>query len=809
MRFPPWAIAVAGALLIAAAWLATVQRVRSERAEAVSSEFSKNDNLALALDLHTTQLLKGIDQFLLVIKSQYERPGPRVPIDQLISPAMAVERSITFIGVTDERGDLIEALQDFAATNFSDRESFKAHQRRDTDALMISPPVLGLVSGRWAITLTRRRNQPDGSFGGVVHIAIEPRYLTELFENTTLGPSDVMSLVLENGITLARRRGTVIEFGENIAKSQLLVELARSPRGNYIGPGGVDGQLRVFSYRAMRDYPVIATVGTLAADAFAPVERRVRTYYQTAALASALIALACAGGFVLLARQERSRLQLREQASLLDKAQDAIMVSGLDRRLTYWNKSAERLYGWTADEALGRNVVELFYGTVEPVESTTAYEQVIRSGEWTGELQPVNKSGRRVMVESRWTLLRGAAGEPRGILSINTDVTERRELEQQVLRAQRIESIGTLAGGIAHDLNNVLTPIMMAIDMLKEHVSDAVGREMLETIAASARRGAEMVKQVLSFARGMEGRRVEVDVKALVADVERIARDTLSKKIDIQTRVEAGLPALVGDPTQFHQVLLNLCVNARDAMPQGGRLTISAERAAIDDRDAAARPELEARAYVMLQVEDTGVGIEPEILDRIFDPFFTTKEPGKGTGLGLSTSLTIVKGHGGHIRTWSEPGQGARFRIYLPVSTGAGVESPIRETVRRPNGAGQTVLVVDDEPAIRVMAQRILESAGYRVLLSADGAEAIATFRAHAGSVAAVVMDMTMPVLDGVSAIRAISRIDPTVPIVASSGIGANERPARAASPQVKGFLAKPFTADLLLGALHQVLPPA
>ncbi|MFA5909645.1 MAG: ATP-binding protein [Vicinamibacterales bacterium] len=807
-RIPLGRLAIAGfgLLLIAGIWVYTIDRARNERIEATSSEFSKNANLALALDMHTHQLLKGLDRFLLVIKSQYEQPGPRVPIRQLIGPAMSGERWITFIGVTDERGDLVEASQEFVETNFSEGESFKTHQRRDSKALLIMPPVLGRVSGRWAITLTRRRNKPDGSFGGVVHIAIEPRYLTELFENTTMGPSDIMSLVLANGVTLARRRGPTIEFGAAIPQSQLFVEHAKRPIGNYIGSGAVDGQLRVFSYRTMQDYPIIVTVGTSETDAFAPVRRRARTHYVTATLASAFIALACAAGIVMLGRQQRANRRLHEQASLLDKAQDAIIVSDLDRRLTYWNKSAERLYGWTAEEAVGRTVAEVFYADSDAADALHAYEVVIRTGEWTGELKVINKHRRPVIVESRWTLVRDREGRPRSVLSINTDVTERRELERQFYRAQRLESIGTLAGGIAHDLNNVLTPIMLAIELLKDHMTDPRDREVLATINDSARRGSEMVRQVLSFARGMEGRRVEIDVIELVAEVERIARDTLPKTIGIRTRVDLGLPPIVGDPTQFHQVLLNLCVNARDAMPTGGQLSIAAELVLLDGRDPAAPSDLPHGAYVMIEVLDTGEGIAADIVDRIFDPFFTTKEPGKGTGLGLSTSLTIVKSHGGYIRATSEPGHGARFRIYLPASHGEGVAGSIGETASKPQGSGQTVLVVDDEAAIRMIARRTLEANGYRVLLASDGAEAIASFGAHSRTIAAVLMDMTMPVLDGVPTIQAMSRIDSTVPIIAVSGISANEHAARAASAQVQHFLPKPFTSATLLKALKQVL---
>jgi len=798
------ALAVFGVVLIAAAWLYTVERVRSERAEAVSSEFSKNANLALALDVHTNQLLQGIDQFVILMKNQYEGPADRIPIKRLI-PAVMLSPPFNFIGVTNERGDVLEAIQGFAPTNVSDREMFKAHQRRDSNALLVSAPILGRISGRWTITLSRRVNKPDGAFGGIAAISIEPSYLTELFENTSLGPDDIMSLVLANGITLARRRGPTIEFGANISQSQLMTERAQRPNGHYIGPGGIDGKLRAFSYRTMRGYPVIATVGTSTADAFAITERRALDNYRTAALASLTVALVCVVGVVLLTRQEAARLQLSEQASLLDKAQDAIMVGDLDRRLTYWNKGAERIYGWTAEEALGRVVTDLFHAGEDYSEFRKAYAQVLRAGEWTGELQPLNKSGQRVITESRWTLVRDPRGEPRSILTINTDVTERRQLEQQFLRAQRMESIGTLAGGIAHDLNNVLTPIMLSVELLTQDIADPAAQAMLKTIGNSARRGAEMVKQVLSFARGVEGRRVEIDARELLADVERIARDTLPKNIDIRTEVDPGLPKLLGDSTQLHQVLLNLCVNARDAMPGGGLLTISARRVP-GDRLAQPGSSSLLPADVMLQVEDTGTGISPDVVDKIFDPFFTTKDQGKGTGLGLSTSQAIIKSHGGHLRVKSIVGKGTRFSILLPASTGVDAAIPPVEIAGPVRGHGQTVLVVDDEASIRMIAQRTLQTAGYQVLLAANGAEAVDLFRAHQPTVAAVIMDMTMPVLDGVPAIHAISQIDPSVRIIAASGIPANEAKALGAGPQVKDFLAKPFTGGALLKALNQAL---
>lgn len=799
------AVAVVAALLIAGAWVSTLARGRSERIEATAAEFSKNANLALALDVHTNRLLTGIDHFLLLMQDQYQGPASRTPIPlaRLVAPAVAGSPSIAFIGVTNERGDIVDALQPFQPTNISDRDFFQRHQRGDAPGLLISEPVLGRVSGRWAITLTRRIVKPDGSFGGIVDISIEPRYLTELFETTNLGPNDVMSLVLTSGVTLARRRGPTLEFGENIARSQLIAEYTRQPIGTYTGPGGVDGQVRMFNYRRMKDYPMIVTVGTLEADVMAPVWRRARRNELTAGVATLFVVLVSVAGIVMLDRQQRANRRLQEQASLLDKAQDAIIVSDLDRRITYWNKSAERLYGWTSAEAVGRIVSELFYASGGGDDANQAFEGVIRSGEWTGELRPVNKLGRPVIVESRFTLVRDSQGDPQSVLSINTDVSERRQLELQFYRAQRLESIGTLAGGIAHDLNNVLSPIMMGIELLKDTVTAPADREVLAMIGASTSRGAEMVQQVLAYARGVEGRRVKIDPATLVADVARIARDTLPKTIDLRTRAEPGLPPLVGDPTQCHQVLVNLCVNARDAMPAGGQLTISAAFARLDDSIDVNLPPGD---YVKLEVQDSGTGIAPDIADKIFDPFFTTKEPGHGTGLGLSTSLTIVKSHGGEIQVASHSGRGAVFSVYLPAGVVADPGPVAVDATPGPEGSGQTVLVVDDEAAIRLIAQRTLERGGYRVLLANDGAEALAAFGAHHQTIAAVLLDMTMPVMAGVPAIQAMSRINPQVPIVAMSGISANEQLARAASEQVKWFLPKPFTTKLLLEALNQVL---
>lgn len=504
-----------------------------------------------------------------------------------------------------------------------------------------------------------------------------------------------------------------------------------------------------------------------------------------------------------LERQESDEL-MREQASLLDKAQDAILVRDLNHRVTYWNKSAEALYGWTAEEMLGKRVTDVFY------RDTTSFKyaitQLFEEGEWVGELEQFAKDGKQLNAECRWTLVNDSSGNPKSVLCINTDITEKKKLEQQFLRTQRMESIGTLAGGIAHDLNNVLAPIMMAIDLLKMTVKDPNGLDILSTISQSAQRGAEMVNQVLSFARGMEGRRMEVHAQMLIRDIEKIARDTFPKNIQIYSDYNECLWPVVGDPTQLHQVVLNLCVNARDAMPEGGRITVGAKNQYLDENYAAMNLDAKPGPYLILQVTDTGSGIPQSIIEQIFDPFFTTKELGKGTGLGLSTSLAIVKSHGGFFRVETEPGKGSQFSLYLPALVSAAAQIADTPSGELPRGNGETVLVVDDEKTIRDITQQTLEAFGYKVILAVDGAEAVTLFAQQKESISLVLTDMMMPVMDGPATIKVLLKMKPDLKIIAASGIATNDAVTKAAGQGVKHFVSKPYTAESLLNILKDCL---
>lgn len=367
-----------------------------------------------------------------------------------------------------------------------------------------------------------------------------------------------------------------------------------------------------------------------------------------------------------LARSQQAEETIREQAALLDKAQDAIMVRDLEERIRFWNKSAERMYGWTAEEALGRNADELL-NQGESNELEAANQGVLQKGEWQGEIQQLTKDGKIITVQSRWSLVRDKAGQPKSKLIINTDVTERRRLEAQFRRAQRLETIGALTGGIAHDLNNILMPILLGSQFLAKEVSSESGRSMLETMRSSATRGSEMINQILAFARGVGGKPAVLEVSQLLREMEKLTRETFARTIRIEVTTAAQLYPVMGNPTQLHQVLLNLCINARDAMPAGGSLRLHAENIVLAQINTRLEPEPVSGPFVMITVADTGHGIALEVQDRIFEPFFTTKEPGKGTGLGLSTVQGIVKSHGGFLEVSSKLGEGATFRVYLPA----------------------------------------------------------------------------------------------------------------------------------------------
>jgi PAS domain S-box-containing protein len=496
--------------------------------------------------------------------------------------------------------------------------------------------------------------------------------------------------------------------------------------------------------------------------------------------------------------------RIREQATLLDSANDAIYVRKLDHTITYWNDGAERLYGWQRTEVMGHKVHEMIKYDKDAFE--TAQTALLAQGSWSGELNIASKTGKNLIAFCRWTVLRDEQGQPKEILAINTDITETKQLEANFLRAQRLEGIGALAGGIAHDLNNILQPILMAAPLLDEMTTDPENREMLNTVSACAKRGSDIIKQLLTFARGEPGARVPLPLCHLLTEMERLIHETFPRNIQLRVNVPKDLWLVMGDATQIHQAIMNLCVNARDAMPAGGTLTLTAENLNIDESFAAMMPSAKPGAYVGVSVTDTGTGITPGHLERIFEPFFTTKEIGKGTGLGLSTALGIVRGHGGFMRVNSHVGKGTTFEFYLPASPETKTAATSDRETLPPRARGELIIVVDDEPGVRGVVQRTLEKHGYKVVTAAEGAEALTLFAKHQAEVRAVLTDMMMPGMDGVALVHSLRRLDPQLPILGMTGMGERADIKNLESCDLKVLITKPFSKNVLISVLHDAL---
>jgi two-component system, cell cycle sensor histidine kinase and response regulator CckA len=495
--------------------------------------------------------------------------------------------------------------------------------------------------------------------------------------------------------------------------------------------------------------------------------------------------------------------------------QEGIILQQADGTILTCNTSAERILALPVTEILGHTSCDLSWraihedGSPFPCESYPAMV-TLQTGQpcsnvVLGIRRPDDGKLTWIAMNSQ-PLFHPGESLPHAVITSFTDITEKKQLEAQFLRTQRLESLGTLAGGIAHDLNNILTPILGVVQLLPRKLPhlDERTQSLIDLLEISAQRGVDLVKQILSFTRGIEGKPNLFQIRHVMSEIRQIIQQTFPKSIQLSINLPADLQTISADATQLHQVFMNLCINARDAMPEGGILSIAAENFWVDENYARMNPDAHVGSYVAITFADTGTGIAPEILDRIFDPFFTTKEIGKGTGLGLSTVMGILKNHRGFLKVESEVGKGTCFRIYLPAVES--LESKTEEAIAPLGGHGELILVVDDERSIQEIVQASLEQYNYKVITASDGIEAIALYAQQKNEIGAILLDMMMPSLDSVTTILTLQQLNPDVRIIAVSGLATNDAVAKAISSNVKCFLAKPFTAQEILIALQTVL---
>jgi len=772
-------------LLVGSIWVYTVDRARSERAEAEQNEFQKNANLALALEVQTTRLLRGVDQLLSVLKMHYEQEGgENLPIVRLVPADLVGREGFLLIARIDEAGLMIDTSPETVPVDVSDREHFRRHLRADTGQLLITGPVYGRVTQRWGVQLTRRYNHPDGSFAGVLLVAVEPAYFTELFGAATFHPHDVMSLVrYPDGTTLARRVGERISFGESLVGSMLMQSLERASSGSYLGEGGLDGVLKFFSYRTLPEYPIIATVGTNADYALAPVVERRRGYYAMATLATVVILVFGAGLIALMQRmrrseRERSRLGERfidtlehlgdgfftvdpewrvtfanhELARMMGTTRQAILgaslwdqlgeaaggegfadplrsamaggssaeFEGYDRRRGRWlevraypedegmsawvrdvtarhlsedeirhqeeryrtifegvtnaifildregrivtaNRAAGELTGWSVEELVGRSGADF----IDPSEASIREligmgRSPVETGSW--ETRAVHRDGSLVEVHLSSSKVE-IRGEPHRLI-VATNVAREKRLQQQLEHSARVESLGRVAAGIAHEMNNVMMGILPYAEIIaRRGKDDPKLSEAADRILRSIERGRASTRAILPFTRSVnEPEMAPIAAGPFLAHLADEARRSVGESIDVRATCRDGL-MLQGDAGQLQQVVANLVSNARDAMPEGGTVELTIESIAPDRFRTAGLPG-EPEEWAHLRVRDTGPGIAPEVVERMFEPLFTTKGRG-GTGIGLSIVRQIVVAHGGRLEVDTAPGVGTAFHVYL------------------------------------------------------------------------------------------------------------------------------------------------
>ena len=511
--------------------------------------------------------------------------------------------------------------------------------------------------------------------------------------------------------------------------------------------------------------------------------------------------------------RKNAEQELQESNQTLEAliASSPVAIVALDTQgvVRLWNPAAERVFGWSAAETVGKA-----HPTI-PADKETEFQSLLeviqQGGSFTGvETRRQRKDGSLFDVSVSAAPLRNAEGKITGAISVIADVTERRALQRQLAQAQKHDAIGQLAGGIAHDFNNVLAAILGMAELgLMEVPQGSKIRERLEKIHHHGGRAVALTKQLLAFARRQALERRDINLNHAVAEIISLLGETLGKDIELRTKLGHDLWVTRADPGQVEQILLNLCLNARDAMPQGGHLFIETDNTSMDEEYCRLHTSARPGPYVRMTVSDTGTGMDAKTAERIFEPFFTTKGPSKGTGLGLATVFGIVKQHDGFIHVYSEPGEGATFRIYFPVASPAEKEEPAVPAQAAVKGGSETILVADDHEGLRDLLGESLHALGYHVLLASDGEEALQQFTDHQKEIDLVVLDVIMPKLRGPDAYNRMSALRPGLPVIFCTGYGAETPLVSAAMKNATSVMQKPYTTKHLAQQVRNALDSA
>ncbi len=822
-------IGLSGFLLILASWAGIRDVVGHERGEAKKQVQSENAFMARAIEEHTRLLIYTADLGMLFIKKEYERSRKVPESVKVFASMLKQDLSAVQVAVSDSNGNLIYSAGPLAAPlNISEREHFKVHVESDVVGLFVGKPVLTVATGTWSYFLSRRIDNPDGSFGGIVSVGLDPHYFGNIYGNLDLEGGRSAIIVGTDHIVRASFGTRTTTIGDDFSgRSPVFSEVALRPVGNYELVTVTDNTDRMSSYRVMPDYPLIVIASTPKALALAGFEDRKGKYILAGSLISAFVACSCAL-LILADRQTRKKnRQLEDELFERHKAEgalaaekerlavtlrsigDGVIACDLDQKVVLLNKVAEEMTGWKAGEAVGRPLSEVFFivNAVTRERRGNPIEKVLASGTVAGLANHtllISRDGGEHAIADTAAPIRDHEGRVIGVVLVFRDVTGKEKVEEELARAQKLESLAVLAGGIAHDFNNLLTGILGNLSLSRAELpAGAKASVRLEEAERAALRARGLTQQLLTFSRGGAPVRRCVDLGALFDETARFAvrGSAAACSFDLASGLLAD-----ADPGQIGQVIHNLVLNAVQAMPGGGTVSLRGEKVVISEVNTQG---LKAGEFVRLSVHDEGTGIPEHLLPRIFDPFFTTKSRGKGLGLAICHS--IVKNHDGHIGVSSPPGKGTTFEVLLPACRGEEARAEMKEREGHARaGRGERIMVIDDEPLVRGLALEMLRALGFDPAGAGEGGVALDLYREakkEGRPFAAVIMDLTIPGgMGGKETIGRLHEFDPAVRAIVSSGYSNDPVMANHAAYGFAEVLAKPYQIDDLRDVLARVL---
>jgi PAS domain S-box-containing protein len=699
--------------------------------------------------------------------------------------------------------------------SIADRDYFARLRSDPGSGLIISKPLVSRVIGKWVIILARRVNRPDGTFAGVVYGVIPLEHFLKVFSSIDVGRQGVITF-RDNELAPIVRYPEPGGIGSSIGSrkvSAMIRELVKSGRkeGPYKAVSPIDGIERTYTCRKISEYPLYITVGLSTVEYLAEWRREFSIMSSVVALFFLFTLVASQRFRQDWRRRKDAVLALVEQEkkfrTLFEDSKDTILISDPAGWIQDINQAGIELFGYTKKEIIALDPERLYCNADDRMR---LWQELLITGFVKDfEVEMKRKDGSIIIVNLSVSITRDNEGKVVGHRAIARDMTERKRLEKQLMQAQKMESIGILAGGVAHDFNNLLTVIYGYGQMLHDSIpeDDELSRESVDQVLNAAERATDLTKSLLAFSRKQVIHLEPVQVETIVRDTGKLIKRIIGEDIELNMDCCDGEPSVMADAGQIQQVLMNLATNARDAMPHGGILSISTREVLVRDGSEAEYDVAMPGKYVQIAVADTGVGIPEEQLGRIFEPFFTTKDVGKGTGLGLSMIYGAVKQHNGSILVDSIPGKGTTFRILLPSFENAGSVEEMQVSIPSSDfGGTETLLVAEDEDLVRAFMQKILDRAGYKVIAAADGEDAVDKFRENSEEISLILSDVVMPRKNGREIIEEARKIKPAIRSIFISGYTSNVMHAKGIFEEGMDFIAKPFVKETLLRKVREIL---